>query len=275
MWIADLFTIELADGVTVVRLTSFDRDVSYGGVTWSSSGPKITRTSLKVTNTTDVSEMTVRIDATGDDYNSSNIKTLFHNGLFDGATVRLGRMVKQYPDDVSLGIVDMFLGRVSTTEITGLSVSITVKSMMSLLQQQMPRNVYRAGCVWALYSSGCGVDRASHTGTAVVGSGPNNARQVSFSGSWITPLGAVAASSLSLGTLTVTSGAGAGQSRTITGVVGSVLQVSQPLLTVPSPGDTLSATMGCSKTAAVCDSRFSNLQRRRSFDRIPPAEMAF
>lgn len=278
-WSADLFTVSLVNG-TILRYNSTDIPISYGGITWlatmSSQGPTITRTSWKMTNTTDVPDMEILINSTGDDYNGTNIKKLIHNGYFDGALFELSRAVMPSSGAAYLGAPLMFSGKVSTTEISGLGIKLTVKSLSTLLQQFMPRNIYTAGCSWALYSSGCGVSRAAFTATNTVSTGPSNKIVLSVAGGWTRP-GPITppVGQLILGTLTITSGAGQGQSRTIVAASATQIQLGYPLYTVPASGDTLSAVLGCNKTRANCATPFNNINNYRGFDFIPPAETAY
>lgn len=277
---ADLFTISLLNGSTL-RLTSADRNISYGGNTWLGvpGNPVIQRSTWKMTNTPEVPDMAIVISSTGSDYSGGNIKQQAHNGLLDGATIQLDRVFMPTPGDTSLGTVLLFSGRTSTVEIDGLQIKLTVKALSIILQQFMPRNMYKAGCSWALYGTGCGLNRATWTATNTVGSG-SSLSQIVTTGDWILPSAAtVPIASLLLGTLTIASGSASGQRRTIvggtTGAGGGVIKFGYPLYSVPSPGDSLTAVLGCDKTQATCLSRFNNLQNYRGFDYIPIAETAF
>lgn len=277
-WSADLFTITLRDSV-VIRLTSSDRPISYGGVTWHPYGPTITRSSWKMVNSPDVPDMTFSLGSTGDDYNGGNVKIMAHNGLFDGATVTLERAFMPQPGDTSLGTAVLFSGKVSTIEINGVEIKFTVKALSNLLLSFMPRNIYKAGCTWSLFGVGCGASRAAFTATNTVAVG-STYREIAVAGDWVLPSSAVATiAQLTLGTVTIVTGDASGQSRTIVGGTsgsgGGVVQVGYPLYSVPAIGDTVTAIFGCDKTQATCDGTFGNLQNYRGFDFIPLAETAY
>lgn len=270
---ADLFTITLLSG-SVLRLTSADIAISYGGLTWQSYGPTISRSSWGMTNSPDVPEMQIVIASTGDDYQGSNIKALVHQGLFDGATILLERAVMPAPGDTSLGTVVLFSGRASAVEIDGLHINITVKALSTILQQFMPRNIYTAGCSWALYSSGCTLSRAAHTATNTAAAASSK-NIINLTGSWTLPdTTHPAPADLILGSITITSGPGAGQVRTIVDAASGWVKVGYPLVTLPTAGDAVTAVVGCNKTKTRC-AALGNSQNYRGFDFIPPAETAY
>lgn len=275
-WSADLFTVVLLDGTTL-RYTSFDQDISFGGYTWTSPplGPNITRSNWKMTNTTDVPDMTVIISSAGLDYNGQNFKLLAHQGFFDGASMMLERAVMPTPGDVSLGLTNLFEGKVSSIEIDGIKITLTIKALSTILQTYMPRNIYTTGCSWALYGSGCTLSRAAHTATNTAAAG-SSSTSIKTAGPWVLPdLTNPAIAGMILGTINITSGFGTGQSRTILGgttsISGGQINIGYPLYRLPSAGDTLTLYLGCNKTQERC-TELNNIQHYRGFDFIPPAE---
>lgn len=277
-WSADLFTMTLNTG-SVITVASSDIPISYGGTTWAAVGPLFTRTSWKMSNVPDPPDMQVQINTSGSDFSLGNLKLLAHNGLLDGATVLLQRAVMSAPGNTTMGLVTLFSGNVSAIEIDGVGIRMTVKALSVLLQQSMPRNIFTSGCSWSLYSGGCTLSRATWTATNTVGSGSTKSSLV-VAGNWVLPSGANPTNAqLILGTVAITSGAGAGQRRSITGPgTGSgagAITLGYPLYTLPAPGDTVTATLGCNKSQSTCTNTFSNIQNYRGFDYIPPAETAY
>ena len=277
-WSSDLFTLTLLSG-SVVTVTSADRPITYGGTTWAAVGPMFTRTSWKMSNVPDPPDMQIQINTSGGDFALGNLKLLAHNGLLDGATVLLQRAVMSAPGDTTIGLVTLFSGRTSSIDIDGIGIKLNVKALSTILQQNMPRNIFTSGCSWSLYSSGCTLSRATWTATNTIGTGSTKSSLV-VAGTWVLPSGANPTNAqLLLGTIAVTSGSGTGQRRSIVGPgVGSgagAVQLGYPLYTLPAPGDTVTATLGCNKSQATCTNTFSNIQNYRGFDYIPPAETAY
>lgn len=277
-WSADLFTITLSDG-TVLRYASSGIPITYGGNTWLATGPLFQRSSWKMAGIGDTSEMVVQINTNGADY-TANFKLIAHNGYLDGATVLLQRAVMAVLGDTTMGIVTMFSGRVSQIDIDGIGVKMSVKAPTISLQQQFPRNRYTAGCMWTLYGTGCGLTRATWTAANTVGASGITNTSVPTPGNWILPSTVIAPmSELILGTFKIISGAGAGQARPIVGGTSSAgtgyILLGYPLYTLPAPGDSIIAVLGCNRSKTVCTNVFGNSQNYRGFDYIPPAETAF
>ena len=78
-----------------------------------------------------------------------------------------------------------------------------------------------------------------------------------------------------LGTVTFTSGANNGISRTVKSYAPGVLNFSLPWPYTPAPGDTFTAYPGCDKMQATCRGKFNNVGRFSSEPFIPVAEVAF
>jgi uncharacterized phage protein (TIGR02218 family) len=274
-WSADLFVIELATGGSLL-LTSFDRPiiVPFDGtdLVYSNQGMTIERNQWEVKNTTDVPQLEIQMYSNGTDFNASNFKQLAHNGALDGASITLYRtfMPTLTGYNVSLGNVLLFGGRTSTVTVSATGVKIIVKGDNVLMQQYFPKNIYQLGCIHTLYDAGCKAVRSSFTTTNTVGSSGLNSIFIPWGGT--VPSNA---SNYTLGALTITSGAGEGQIRTIENSTSSGLTLAYPLYTIPAAGDSFSISFGCDKQMSTCSGRFSNLQNFRGFPFIPPAETAY
>lgn len=270
LWVCDLFSFTLASGAAL-NYASGDADVNYAGKTWYATGAlSVDRSTWSGKDTLDIPTMEITISSDGTDFGATNFKTMLHNGGFDGASVQLDRAIGAEPG-IPLGLVTLFAGPIGAITLGALTAKITVKGWTVVLQQYMPRNVYQTACTHSLYDANCTVNRAAHTATNTVlaavrntiGTNPN---------SWILPGGATApVANLIGGTLTITSGVSAGARRTIIAAVPTAVGFTYPLYAIPAPGDTLTCTYGCDKTAAAC-ARFGNLQHIRSFPFVPPAE---
>lgn len=269
---ASLITIELAGGGTIY-LTDMDQPITFGGNVYQAMGagvngvPAMDVGEWNVTNTIDVPTLELVFYSTGTDYQGGqNFKNLVHNGLLRGAYVTLSELYMPTFGDMSLGSVLVFAGRAGAGEIAANTVKLTVKGDNVLMQQYMPRNQFQLGCIHTLFDVNCGALRASFTDVNTVGTTGIN--------SIFVPWGTVPATpaQYTLGALTVTSGAASGNVRTIQQATASGLTLAYPLEALPAAGDIFSATFGCDKTSATCSGVFGNLQNRRGFDYVPPAE---
>lgn len=267
---ADLFTIQLSGGGTVY-LTSADQNVVYGGNTYLANLMAIDRTGWSLKNTTDVPAMTMQFYSTGEDYTEGeNFMQLVHNGILDGAYITVSQAFMPTFGDTSLGVVLVFTGFSAPAQITSRGVMLTVKGDNVLMQQYFPRNVYQLGCIHNLGDSQCQVNLADFTTDNSVGGG-GTVNQIFIP--WGTVPGTPAL--YQLGIIKFTSGAALDQARGIQTANSSGLTLYYPLYDVPAPGDTFTVQYGCDKTTATCQNVFSNLQNRRGFEFIPPAETAY
>ena len=274
LWSADLFVFGLADGVTVLRWTNWNRDLTVGGNLYSSRLPWLKRSKWNVTNTMEVATLQIELLALNTDFaGGGNIKAQIHNGLFDGASVLMSRVFMDAPDNVTdLGVIDLFGGRVGSIDITGSKATISAKSRPVLLDINVPRNLYQIPCIHAFCDVGCTLNRATFTTTFTVDASPTSTF-IPWTSAPGTPAKYIN------GTFAVTSGAGSGQRRTITAADSSGVTLAYPLYIVPAPGDHFSGFEGCDKTfnsasGQSCTDR-SNTQHYRGEEFIPPPNAAY
>lgn len=276
VWIADLYTVELYTG-DILRFCTFDQSLTYGGDTWLPGLPVVTTKGWSLKNQMDVPEWRLEIGSSSDDQLPYNLRLAATAGLLDGAQWTIQRAVMPTPADTSLGLIDMWSGTTGDVGVNAVGVDVTVLAGTISVQRYAPVNRYSAKCIWRLYGGGCGLSRSAWTTDAVsVGSG-STALTINTSGVWTVGVTAHSVEDLVFGTVTILTGAAAGQSRTITGgVTGSSIKLLTPLSIVPSSGDQMSAVLGCDHTqgAQGC-AKFSNLQHYRGFKNIPPAELGF
>lgn len=264
-YIADLFTFSLSNGSTYTW-TSSDQPILSNGVVYQAIGPLLTRSRISIKNTIDVPEMTITLLSNGTDFDGGlNIKNEIHNGLLDGAYVQINRVYMPTYGDTSLGAPLMFGGRVSQVQIGAKGAKISVKGDNVLMQQYIPRNVYSISCIHTLFDTGCTLNAADFTFDFHLGA----SNPVFLN--WIDPPGDT--SQFVLGVATMTSGEAVGESRTVISAQTFGIQLIYPFYKPTAPGDTFSVTFGCDRSIPVCVNRFNNLQHRRGFDYIPPAEI--
>jgi uncharacterized phage protein (TIGR02218 family) len=147
---------------------------------------------------------------------------------------------------------------------TRFEAEVTVKSYLELLNVKVPRNAYAPGCSLNVYGPACGVSKASKTVTGTVAGSSGRAQLDSAL--------AQADGYFDLGTLTITSGANAGLSRTVRSYAGGSFDL---ILAFPNDienGATFSVFPGCDKTRATCIARFNNLGRFTGTPFIPAPE---
>lgn len=272
--IADLVTITQANG-TVTRLTSADVDVTAvsqvdnASHVFSSSGPKFKRgqTKLTVGLQVDTMQLVVMPDPLVHTLGGVPWPAAAASGALDEARVVLERAFMATWGDTSAGTIWLFSGRVGQALPSRATITLQVNSDLELLRAAMPRNSYQPGCLHTLFDSGCGLTRATYavSGTAVSGSTLNA----------LAVTDAHATGYFDLGTVTFTSGANNGQTRTVkswtTGSPGTLVP-TQAFAAVPAAGDTFTMYPGCDKTSGTCSSKFSNLGRFRGYPMIPSPE---
>lgn len=169
-----------------------------------------------------------------------------------------------------LGLVPVFTGNVGQVVITSTGAKITVRGANVRMNQYMPRNRFLTGCIHSLYDTGCALARASNTFTGTVGAATTT------SITWSSDPTSGHFANLPLGTITITSGAGVGQTRSISASSSGGVNLVYPLYVIPAPGDTFSVSYGCDKTrdgANGC-AFFSNQVHYRGFRFTPAAETA-
>lgn len=264
-YIADLFSFQLSNG-QAYYWTSSDQPIVSLGITYEAVGPLITRSRISIKNTIDVPEMTISLLSNGVDFNGGeNIKLQIHNGLFDGAYVQINRAYMPTYGDTTLGTPLMFGGRVSVVQIGAKGAKISVKGDNVLMQQYIPRNVYSIACIHTVYDVGCTLHATDFTADFVVG-----AAIPTFLHWTVAPADPA---KYTLGYVTMTSGNAIGEQRAIVSASNDGVQLIYPLYQVPATGDTFTATFGCDRSISTCTNTFNNLQHRRGFDFIPPAEI--
>ncbi len=272
--VADLFLITLQDG-SLISWTSYDSDLTVGGVVYSAKGPLIDRTKWGIKNTPEVPEMEILVLSDGADMpDGSNVKMAAAQGLFTFGTVLLSRAFMPAAGNVTLGAVDIFLGNIAEVDVDAISIRMTVKGANVALGQYMPRNTFNTPCIHNLFDKGCapnpgqaggGPAKSAYTVASAVGAGSTPAFI-----NWPTTV-PPNPTNFNYGWITFTSGANKGASRSITQATTLGLALIPPLNSEPAEGDTFNAVYGCSKTRSSTGCAFfNNLQHYRGFPYVPP-----
>jgi len=272
---ADLYTISPV-GLAPLTLTSADMDVVSDGVTYVHGALRITRDRLRIVAglETDTFTLTLTVDPTNElTLNGVPFRQAAQWGLLDGAQIQLdwGYVDGWGPPANLVGSLTRFVGLAADIAIDRTGVKISCKSWLSLLDTQVPSQVYQAHCRFMLGDSHCGVDVASYSqeGTVTtIGSTASIATSLGDTdGTW------------DLGWISFTSGVNAGVSRGVRKQVGGRLTLSGPLPWSPVVGDAFTIYPGCDKllptgSATKCDTVFCNASRFGGMPFIPTAETA-
>jgi uncharacterized phage protein (TIGR02218 family) len=262
-YMADLYTIRLNGGFTV-RYTSWDQNLVSGPNTFTSF--RIERSKINTIAGIEVDTLEVDVYADQNDMlNGSPWFAAVQQGALDSATLKLERVFMPTAGDTSLGTIILFSGRVSDTEVSRTMAKITVKSELELLNTQLPRNLFQAGCLHTLFDNGCQLNKANYAvaGTVVAGSKTSINTNLGQGSDYFT-----------LGTVKFTSGVNAGVSRSVRYYSGGAFVFALPLVTTPSVGDTFLAYPGCDKQQSTCSGKFNNLINFRGFPYVPVPETA-
>lgn len=263
---ADLYTITTVQG-PVLRYTSADSDIAYGGNTWSSKSVRIDtdkskavahwKVGLDVDTWQVVLFPRARDDVTGaaypDQIGSVPWLAAACGGALSGAVVTVDRayLPAWYTPEGNpfppTGVLRIFAGRVAEVDLGRSGAVLTINSHLELLNVQMPRNLFQAGCRHTLFDGGCTLVAASYAVSGTAGSG--STRATIFSG-----VSAPAGSgTYTLGRLVFTSGLNAGYGRSIRSwATGIALIPIAPFPFNVAPGDAFTAYPGCDKQLSTC-----------------------
>lgn len=275
---ADLYTFTLASGSaagiasgTVLTFTSFDEPVLWNGYTYSANSLQVSGLKYKCTTGVNVDQQKITLsDWPNDLIGGVSYLQAIQHGMLDGAEVQRERAFfygtgPGYPPPLTpIGAIILFKGRVTTVDKAGRTTAeVTIASDLTLLDINMPRNVYQPNCVHTLYDSGCGISRAACTSSGVVGAGST----------YSTIVWPGATANFQQGTITFTSGVNSSVEATVKTATAGLLTLAYPLLNVPGAGDTFTASWGCDHTQATCQAKFANEANFRGFPFVPPPQI--
>jgi uncharacterized phage protein (TIGR02218 family) len=265
-YMADLYALTLVSG-TVVRLTSADVDVSFGGSSYLASGPAIERSSLNWRTGVEVDSLELTLYPHAED-TLAGLSWLraIRQGVLDGAELTLSKaFLLDWTS--SAEALTLFEGRVAGIDADRSKAVVTVNSHLELLDIEVPRQLYSPGCCLNLYDPDCAVVKATYTYSGTVGAGATAS---------VIPVAGVDKyrGYFAYGYLSLSGGA---VRRTIKewapGSPGFA-KVAVPLYDIPAEGASVTLVAGCQKTLEVCRDKFSNLVHFRGFPYIPAPETA-
>lgn len=270
---ADLWTITLANG-DALRWSGADQAVTANGHVFA-LGPLIERGPISEKIGLEVATIEVTIDAGASDLigGMALVPFIVARGL-DGASLRLDRAFRPDWSSPVVGTVLRFSGRVTSIgEIAGSSAKITASSWLVLLNLNMPPHLYQAACIHNVYDTGCALNPAnfSANGQVMPGvAGPPDTRPSQTT--WLSSLNNQQ-DRFTQGRLTFTSGANAGQKRSVrANASDGTFEIINPLPYRPVAGDRFTAYWGCDRTSATCSGKFNNLVHFKGTEFVPAPE---
>lgn len=263
---AHLWRIARPDG-TVFTFTSHDRDMVWRGETYQSIASLSASASELGAMLGDIGNMELAGVITDDSITEADL----FGGLFDGAEIE----VWMVPWDPVIGELPhrILAGRTGTLKQSVAGFSSEILTPSAQLQQKAIVQTYSSGCRWDLGDDRCTVDLEALTVAGTVTSSVgllayNQAHKRIFSDS---SLIGRPASYFNLGTVTWLTGANAGlksEVKSFDTATGQFI-LWDPMLYAVEIGDTFTASPGCDKLKATCQSKFSNFANFGGFPDVP------
>jgi hypothetical protein len=286
--VIDLYTFALPTGA-VLRYSGWTTPLVIPGIAFPSGslnynatgytsfalGPRFGRSMVTTRIGIEPTELDISILAgAGDLVGTLSFADAVRVGEFDGATIELDRFFAPPQPDGSgapgtgLGAIVWFYGCVAETDVGRSQIEMKVKSLLNLLaQQQMPRRLYQAACTHVFGDAMCSFNRASMAANVTAAAGSSQAVIA-------TTLSPTPSTLFDQGTIVATSGANAGQSRTIAQLAGGNVYLLKAWLEPVALGDAFQLLPGCDHTLNTCQNTFDNLGHFGGFPYIPPPELA-
>jgi len=199
--------------------------------------------------------------------------------VFDGAVIQRDRWFFDPDVKTSTGLpmpvggMKMFYGYASSIDRLGRTqVVLKVKSALVLLGIQMPRNLFQPNCIYTVYTSSCGANKASFVNHGTVGAS-STASTIPWSG------GVPGSIPFANGEIFMETGPAINQTRTILSYDGTNLYLAYPFTEAPLAGDLFDAYPGCNRhdplaAGSVSDCIFFGRQGSyRATPRVPQVEL--
>lgn len=263
---ADLYTITLTNG-TVYRWTSERFPITGNGNTWT-VGPALYRGKVRWTLGTSVDDLDVTItDNVGTTIGGVGIMASIRAGGLLGATLQVDRCYWGVGQTLPVGALFVFSGTVGEIKGGRHSVDLKVNSPLALLDTQLPRELWQAGCLNTVYDAACTLAVATFSVTATTTTA-SDATRTAFQ----TNL-AQAGGYFNQGYAIGLTGANAGFQRAIKthSSSGGVLVSASPWPFAVGIGDTFTVVPGCDGTQSTCTNKFANVIHFRGQPYIPTA----
>lgn len=263
------YTITLINGV-VLRYTDADVDITVGGVTWSSLGPKISGGRFSIKRGLEVARQTVQIlHSASDTVNGMSWHQAARIGGLDNAKFDLSKCFAA-TWNTTVYAVPVFSGLVRAVSHAEMTTTLEVASDAEMMQEPVPKIRFQPGCVRNLYDSGCGVSRAAFTFTGTV--------TATNSKSAIVVSVEKTEDYFALGYVEFLTGANAGTRRSIKASADNgLISMSIPLPSLPEIDDQVKLVAGCDRSlfgANGCN-KFNNVPNFKGFPFVPNPETQY
>lgn len=258
--------------------TDSDADVQVGNHLYLANGLIVQGLRYKLKRGLEVDEQSITIYA-NDTITAEGTPFLqaIAEGLLDGARFDQDRAFfdpDTYPaspgnPNLAVGAINLFSGRAANVEEVGRTMAtVKVKSDLSLLDIEMPRNLYTAGCLHTLFDEGCGLNIDLWRVNGVV-DGASTRTSIAWTNT-------ESANHFAQGTIRFTSGDNVGLSRPVRASTTSGVTVIFPFPNAPAVSDSFIITPGCDHTydgTQGCP-KFRNTRNFRGYPFVPPPETA-
>ena len=247
--IVELYDIQ--DGSTILRFTSADANVIFGGQEYTS----VTMTSGEVeqSQTLESADLVFRIDPTvqffGNYVNTPNFRKV---------TITLRVFHTTDPDQQA---VVAFMGRIVNVKFVAGLAEVRCESLMTSLGRPILRKAFQTQCNHVLYGDDCRVSRVAFVQAATLSSVSNNA----LSSAQFVALGD---DYLAGGYLEWTNGDGNLESRYILTHVGDTITIEFPIQNIAA-GASVDVYPGCRHNRTDCINKFNNIINYGGFPYIP------
>ncbi len=261
----DLYTLTLLGG-TILRYSAAPTALVANGFTFV-LGPKFERSKTKLVIGTQVDELDVKVYPESTDLiGSTPFLQAAWQGQLDGALLTLERAFMPTYGDTSPGTIVLFSGRISDIDASRTGLDIKCRSHLELLNIQMPRRLWQSSCTHVYGGPMCLFNRSSLAASFAAGAGSTTT---------VITNAPVSTTPFAQGTITGTSGANTGSSRSISIFNSGVSIMVKPAFLSPvATGDLFNLLPGCDRTIATCTNVFNNSARFGGFPYIPTPETA-
>lgn len=136
----DMYRLKLKDN-SAFYYADYDVDVNYNAHVWKHNRGIFKRDSLKLTGQPTVDTLTVRVNCDETDkLNDVTFMKACHDGLLDQSYLTLYKAY--FKDGEIVGVVPLFEGRVEIGSAGGLTVQLTVKSIIQGLAELIPVRMF-------------------------------------------------------------------------------------------------------------------------------------
>lgn len=231
-------------GAVITRLTNYNRDLIFQGVTWSTT--QISRQNIERAVEAGINDLKIFLPL-----DNPIAAQFIPNVPGKTVNVQVYRGHATDPDEQQLLVFDGF---VAEAEFDGdLQATLTLQPFTSQFKRVAPRFVYSGQCNNVLYDAGCQVSRLAFTYTGVVTAVNESLRQVTVAG-----LSINGANWAEGGFIAFPAGGNDDQRLVLRQSGGGDVCTLLSNFSEQVLGQTVDVVAGCAHDIATCNSKFSN-----------------